>query len=260
MTTALIDADIIAHRVAASSDYELNEDCGDAVRRTLRMVREWTRMAGADSIICCLSAPRCFRYDLWPDYKANRHGRERPTFLEECRQAIRDTFTVADHHGCLEADDVIGILMTDGSVEDPIAVSIDKDLKQIHGWHYNPDKELRFPVTSMEAYRHWLMQWVCGDPTDGFPGIPGVGPKRAKVLLDAEDPMRAIILRYMEAGLSHEYMTQMARVSKVLTARDWDVDNKRPYLCNLRSYESVSPTAIPSEAPCVSSSESASSG
>jgi 5'-3' exonuclease len=63
-------------------------------------------------------------------------------------------------------------------------VSIDKDMAQIPGWHVNPTKD-DFPrwVSEEEADYFLALQWLTGDSTDGIPGLPGIGPKKAEKLL-----------------------------------------------------------------------------
>ncbi|NIP35027.1 MAG: exonuclease, partial [Thermoplasmata archaeon] len=37
----------------------------------------------------------------------------------------------------------------------------------------------RLTITKVEADRFWMKQTLMGDKTDGYDGIPGVGPKTA---------------------------------------------------------------------------------
>jgi len=69
-------------------------------------------------------------------------------------------------------------------------VSIDKDLKQVPGWYFNPDK----PENGMEWIDEWTghfnfyKQLLTGDKVDNIPGIRGIGPKKAeKLLMDCKD-------------------------------------------------------------------------
>ena len=38
-------------------------------------------------------------------------------------------------------------------------------------------------VTEQEADKNFLMQCLTGDSTDGYPGVPGIGPKKTEALL-----------------------------------------------------------------------------
>lgn len=219
--TALIDADVVAYRCAAKADYE-GEDEEWAVASTLHLVSQWARDAGCDSILCCLSASRCFRYGLWPDYKKARASRPRPTWLDQCKQAIKANHRVVPHHDILEADDIMGILATNGKVPDPVIVTIDKDLRQVPGLHYNPDKGTLDEIGPEQAEEVFLYQWICGDPTDGYPGLPGVGPKKAQPLVEADDPYQTIIEEYGKRGLDREHAMTQARLARIVTAPLWN--------------------------------------
>ncbi|NIW82658.1 MAG: phage exonuclease, partial [Thermoplasmata archaeon] len=58
-------------------------------------------------------------------------------------------------------------------------VSNDKDLMTIPGKLYRPMNDERLTITKVEADRFWMKQTLMGDKTDGYDGIPGVGPKTA---------------------------------------------------------------------------------
>lgn len=219
--TALIDADIVAYRCAAKADYEGEEEDW-AVASTLHLAREWAMRAGADAIVCCLSASRSFRYDLWPAYKASRADKPRPTHLKACKDAIAGTFRMAPHHDILEADDILGILATNGRVPGPVIVTIDKDLRQVPGLHCNPDKGTVDDISPEQAEEVFLYQWICGDTTDGYPGIPGIGPKKAQPLVEADDPYSAILAAYAERGIDRSHAMTQARLARIVTAPLWD--------------------------------------
>ena len=82
-----------------------------------------------------------------------------------------------------EADDLVGILAT--AIPNCLIVSNDKDLNQIPGNHYDPQKNKLFTVTVDEARKQKYMQWIHGDSVDGIPGIPGIGPRKAEKFLDS---------------------------------------------------------------------------
>ena len=88
-------------------------------------------------------------------------------------------------HDQIEADDLLGIMLTNGRVENPILCSIDKDLLGIPGWHYNWNKD-SWPtyVSQEEADHNWLVQLLTGDATDGIRGMEGIGPVKAKKLIE----------------------------------------------------------------------------
>ena len=82
----------------------------------LNLVREWTKGARCERPVLCFSDPRVnYRKIVDPHYKANRKGLARPLAF----QAVVDELYA--HHRCvtlpaLEADDVMGILHTNGRI------------------------------------------------------------------------------------------------------------------------------------------------
>ena len=78
----------------------------------------------------------------------------------------------------------MGILATKRP-EERIIVSTDKDMATVPGWHYNPNKDADGPryVDAMSAQRFLQWQVLTGDPTDGYKGAKGIGPKKADIIL-----------------------------------------------------------------------------
>lgn len=131
----------------------------------------------------------------------------------------------------LEADDVMGILMTKYPGK-YILASIDKDLKQIPGQHYNWDKDEFKEVSLDEGNLFFYTQVLTGDPTDGYSGCPNIGPKRASKILeivgddDEEVMWEAIVRTYEDRGLTEKDALVQARVARILRASDYNFKGK----------------------------------
>lgn len=122
----------------------------------------------------------------------------------------------------LEADDVMGILMTKYPGK-YILASIDKDLRQIPGQHYNWDKDEFKEVSLDEGNLFFYTQILTGDPTDGYSGCPNIGPKRAeRILASAKDVWKAIVKTYEAKGLTEWDAIVTARVARILRASDYN--------------------------------------
>lgn len=212
---ALLDADVVAYRAAAVAERE-GMDLLAAVALAEDLVFEWTQKAGASEYLLAFSHGRSFRYEVYPLYKHNRKGKPHPPLLAEVR-----AYLMAHHPSrfleTLEGDDIMGILLT----KEPgtwVAVTNDKDLRQVPGHHLNPDKEdAPCVVTEAEADYYRNLQWVMGDTADGYPGIPGVGPKKAAALLADQTPKEI----YEAKGLA-ESCEAMRLVSRILRWSDVD--------------------------------------
>lgn len=218
--TALLDGDIIAYKAAAAADAE-QENERFALMLAENLTHAWVSGCHATETKMCLSLGRSFRYDVFPEYKHHRKGQNRPTYLDNVKDYLRHVFDV-EERDTYEADDIIGILARNGTVELPIVVTIDKDLQQIPGWHYNPDKSLfPFHVREEEAWLLEHVQWLSGDATDGFRGIPGVGPakamKRLREASTASEATAIVTVWYRKEGFTDQYCHEMRVCSQILS-------------------------------------------
>lgn len=86
-----------------------------------------------------------------------------------------------------EADDKVAIEATRLG-DNGIIVTLDKDINQVSGWHYNFVKKEGYYITPQEGLVNFYRQILTGDSSDNIIGIKGVGPiKAAKMLEECED-------------------------------------------------------------------------
>ena len=183
-TTAIIDGDIIAYRAAYWAD---SEGIDELPYRIALDIQQWTP-DNIDKVIVAMSCPRedNYRKDFWPLYKEHRNAVKRPDSMEYSIECIYDEASSARCVAKLEADDLLGMMISSGKA---IGITVDKDLRSVPGWHWNPDKEDEpVYVSEEEADRFFYEQWMTGDTTDNIFGLWKVGPAKAKKVLDATDP------------------------------------------------------------------------
>jgi DNA polymerase-1 len=179
---AVLDGDIIAWKTAFVADSEGVNAIESLVGS---QVFKWTP-DGVENTLVALSCPRKdnFRREVFPGYKANRDGSYKPDCLGqvfECIEALNECIKLPR----LEADDILGIY---ASSNEGISVSVDKDLRGVKGWYYNPEKnDVPYYISEEEAERWFCTQWMTGDSTDGIPGLWKIGIKTAEKLLDSWD-------------------------------------------------------------------------
>lgn len=197
MTTLLLDADIIAFKIASVSQQTFQfpdcephttvDDWEEVTPRIDRAVADLMENLGTKKVIVCLSCPTAenWRLSVLPTYKANRDYSKRPVHLAAVKDYMEAKWP-SYRRPALEADDIMGILSTHDTIVKgkKIIVSEDKDMKTIPGWLFNPAKDT-FPrlIDKTEADRWHLVQTICGDVTDGYAGCPGAGPKAAEEIL-----------------------------------------------------------------------------
>lgn len=112
-----------------------------------------------------------FRLKVDPQYKANRINSPKPVYYQDIRDYMVKFWGAEIVEG-MEADDIVAMLQT----EDTVIVSGDKDLLQVPGYHYNPQKpDLGvYKVGVAEAARNFYTQMLAGDATDNIKGLGAV--------------------------------------------------------------------------------------
>ena len=131
-----------------------------------------------------LTIGKCFRYDKAKtrEYKGNRKHGSKPIIFYALKEYLKQhwKFTYIKE---LEADDLVSVY------HDPpntVICSPDKDvLYQNKGIHfdYRTATFIRVIDKTQAVYFLWK-QMLMGDPSDGIPGIPKVGPKTAEKWLN----------------------------------------------------------------------------
>ena len=129
----------------------------------------------------CGSNPN-FREEVSSSYKANRSAMTKPTYYEEIRNHIQETYPCVLTQGA-ETDDYLCPASKD--ITDhypdtvPIIVSIDKDLLSVPGNHYNFVKKELVVVSESKANLNFFNQMLTGDRADNIVGLKGIGPVKA---------------------------------------------------------------------------------
>lgn len=130
-----------------------------------------------------LSGSANFRYRIAKQqlYKGNRLPESRPFHYKSIREYMETKWNPHITDG-IEADDAISIAAEQARTQhkDTCVVSIDKDLDQICGWHYNPDKKVFYQQDRDSALLYLYQQILSGDSTDNIPGCYKVGTEGAK--------------------------------------------------------------------------------
>jgi Autographiviridae exonuclease len=210
---ALIDGDIVAYRTAAVTE---QNDPQLAVWQSNQLIERILQDVNAVPKIW-ISGDNNFRYKLFPDYKANRRDKPKPRHLEVVRENLVVRWNASITDG-IEADDALGI---DHQREVPglgkqvvVLCSIDKDLLQLPGVHFNFVNRKFVDVTPTEGCYNFYYQLLVGDSGDNIPGCPGVGPKRAPRMLQEctteFDMYSTCVQAYTRAGEPYQNLVRNA--------------------------------------------------
>jgi len=164
---------------------------GNALNALRMMCEASIRDAGCDvgELYLTPQGRAVFRFDIYEDYKVGRKNAHKPVHYKALRNYATKNLgaVICDN---MEADDMLNIRANELSAQDKewVIVTVDKDLKQVPGWHYDWRKKTLFNVDVIEARTCLYTQVLTGDSVDSIPGCPKIGPaKAAKALKDIED-------------------------------------------------------------------------
>lgn len=163
---ALFDGDILAYRCSASAE---NDPVEIALHRINTMIDESMVLTQSDSYKLFLGGSTNFRYDIYPEYKANRKDKPKPKHLEICREYLVTNWNGVLSDGC-ETDDLLGV----HSGPDTVICSIDKDLRQIPGKHFNLVTKVLDTVDEWQGHFNFYSQLILGDRSDNILGYDRV--------------------------------------------------------------------------------------
>lgn len=210
---AIIDADILVYRFGFAS----NNDSEDVAIRTIAHFLE-------DLVM--IDLPHCQRWSLHltgkgnfrdeiavtAPYKGTRKS-EKPVHYHLIRDYLVYAWDAVVWNG-IEADDAIAIEATelDG---DGVIVSLDKDLDQVVGWHYNFVKSHLYYIDQETADFNFYKQFLVGDAVDNIKGVYGIGPKKADKLLEGKtaEEMWEVVVDHLgwERAIENGHLLYMLR-------------------------------------------------
>jgi hypothetical protein len=149
-------------------------------------VREHYRIDSFDRITVILSGPGNYREKIatvFP-YKGNRDPEHKPYWYQAIRNHLTNDWGASVIHG-READDECSILARQHDDTGAYVIAtIDKDLDQIPGYHYNYLKQVHYKQGAIAAYLFFWQQVLSGDSTDGVPGCWRCGDVSAQKFME----------------------------------------------------------------------------
>lgn len=226
-TTCVLDGDIIAYKAAYWAETEGIEYLPDRIKHD---IKAWTPPQ-CDTVYVALSCDRSnnFRRKVWDPYKRHRDSSSHvpPDCLSYAIELVSETNCLK--HSNIEADDIMGMM---ASSYDAVAVTIDKDLRSVRGWHWNPMKEEKCVLLDARtAEYNFHSQWLSGDTTDNVPGIWRCGPAKAAKILGSttsENWTDAVLATYEQAldvngcRYGYDYAVKMAQCVRILRHGEYD--------------------------------------
>jgi len=179
--TALIDADSLIYAVGFSSN-DTEEPI--AVSRLEATMVELCMELDCEDYKGFLTGKGNFRNSIavTVPYKGQRVA-DKPIHYQALRDHLVNSWGFEVVQG-IEADDAVGIAAYAVPEDESIMVHIDKDLNQFRGWHYNYRKKEKYYVSEFEGLTAFYTQILTGDRIDNIVGLKGIGPVKAKRILE----------------------------------------------------------------------------
>ena len=215
----IIDGDIVAFISAAQEP----DNVDAAIERANALMEDIRECTFSDTMALYIKGDGNFRYD-YSDYKANRTG-TRPGTLEDVRDHLANHEFGYRAHGA-EADDYVVAhahrLRQEGKPY--IIATIDKDLRQMPGLHYNIRSQQIDEVTEEMADMFYYQQCITGDSADGIAGIRGIGPKKSSKLLEQDKPLPQIVAEAWQAAHPEDWEERLEKCWNLVYMRRsvWD--------------------------------------
>jgi hypothetical protein len=165
-------------------------------------------------------------------YKGNRDRNKKPIHYNSIREYLIKYYGAIVVDG-IEADDALAIAHL--KEEQSIICTIDKDLDQIPGWHYNFVTKIKYIVTEQEAIENFYKQLLKGDVVDNIVGVPGIGDAKATKLIQKGKTKEEYELlckeKYKEVygERGEEVLLENARLLYILRKPNelWDLQKKK---------------------------------
>lgn len=243
MKIAILDGANLFHRARFGFTPQRTEDVitPDKVSKTdysvvygfFRCLRPLVADVGADKIYMTMEGRPVQQLDLLPEYKSNRVTAD-PVKLAAMADFVRQRNVaveilqrhfpvhVAQHPG-YEGDDVVGAIAYHMHPDDEVTVvSSDTDFIQMLQRHrscrlYNPvGKKLR----EAPAYDYITWKALRGDKGDGIPGIPGIGDKKAELLVTTPGALDKYLGENAEAKVIYDRNFDVIRLTDMSTVLD----------------------------------------
>lgn len=168
----------------------------ELVERTFNNIQKYFEI---EEMFLFISGRGNFRKKIYPDYKANRT--QKHDLVPILINHLIEKYNAIPSDG-FEADDYVytasKLINHSG-----IVISVDSDLKQIPGIHYNYQKDIWAKVSDEQAvYNRWS-KILTGDTGDNVNFSPGIGAKYAeknlRIGMTTYQYLKALYIGYLKA-------------------------------------------------------------
>lgn len=170
-----------------------------------------------------------FRYTLYSQYKAKRP--EKHPIIDVLNKYLVDNFDAIESHGAESDDYAYSYSQLPEYQGRAIICSVDKDMLQIPGIHYDYQKNKFVLVTEQEARYNLGIQMIMGDAADNIQGLKRYGIKKAEKIItkgmSQYQCIKAILKEYLKNYSSPEEAKEQLRLNyKLLKLKKVEVEKR----------------------------------
>jgi 5'-3' exonuclease len=246
--TLLIDADYLIYSSCCACEHDIRFDVHnhnlimdereamsmiDFKLKHYQNILDTEGYKGSSDVVMCFTDYPTFRHEIFTEYKINRISKRKPLGLGAVIKEVKNNYESVSYPN-LEGDDVLGLLSTNNKYDNPVIVSVDKDMKTIPGLLLAGDTlEL---ITRTQADKNFMAMTIAGDATDGVPGIKGLGMVSATKILDSAKDLASmwdlVVKTYDKKGNGISDAILNARLVRILREGDYDYDTGEVRLWN----------------------------
>ena len=204
----------------------------DEVKSTAdEIITNLINRASGDFYVGYIGKSKSFRYEEYPEYKANRKG-DKPKWFKELEEYLINHWKFIGLTNGLEADDAVNIVRNKLRGQYNIfIVTTDKDLiKCIPGRYINARDCSIIRTTKEQARTAFWTSMITGDTVDNIKGIPKCGKKYAEKLFSNVD---------YSTDSTHEKLVYKAYCEKFGSDADVEYTKNLKLLYILDDYEDL---------------------
>ena len=234
----LIDGDVIIYRAIHKSEKDkmTPNAAFDAIMKQIKME------TACQDYKLHVSGKGNFRKELKQPYTIYKEKRkEKPPQFKALKEYVIKTYKPTMEDG-LEADDTISIEATKYLKANQLymLISIDKDFKNIGGLFYNLLHNNLTAISKVDSIQFFHEQLLTGDSVDNIPGIEGVGPVKAKRILEGKnlkEQFQSVINAYKES-YKKDHRNRLEAMGKMLyllkaANEKWTINFWKGYIKNV---------------------------
>ena len=254
---ALIDCDVLLYMAVLQFQEEVGPNKDNEYSYVVKMdhvqneledrVKDAMHQTGASHALLATTHTENWRRRVYRTYKENRQMKKPLGFMAAKRwvhqelPGMFDGKVAAHEEPYLEADDLLGLWATNlktvrafiglGPKEkvDTVICGDDKDYRTIPGLLWNPrqtDKGVQ-KISPIDAVRFHMEQTLMGDPTDAVKGLKGIGPVKARNIIEdagtsPEVWWPTVVEMYDKLGNGESEALRTAQALRILQYEDYD--------------------------------------